>query len=50
LTPALFIPWTALRLERRWKFWWTRKVRYRIATGIPIELHGAGAEMAEEYT
>ncbi len=49
MTPALYIPWSALRCERRWTFLWTRKIRYRTETGTPIELHGAAAEMAENY-
>jgi hypothetical protein len=48
-TPALYIPWSALRFERRWKFWWMPKIRYRTAIGIPIELYGHAAEIAEQY-
>ncbi len=49
LAPALYIPWSALRFERRWKFFWTRKLRYRTATGTPIELYNAAADVAEKY-
>ena len=48
-TPAIAIPWSALRFERRWKLWWMPAVRYRTATGIPIELYGNAAEIADHY-
>ena len=48
-TPPLYIPWSALRFERRWKLWWMPAVRYRTAIGIPIELYGAAAEMTAKY-
>ena len=49
VAPALYIPWTALHFERRWKSWWTSKVRYRTAIGVPIELYGHAAEFAALY-
>lgn len=49
LAPALYIPWSALRFERCWKFLWIRKIRYRTATGTPIELHGRAADLVEQY-
>lgn len=47
--PGMSIPWSALRAERRWTFLWTRKIRYRTARGITIELHGRAADLADKY-